>query len=497
MRDGTTTPAIIPVSASATAPSVTPSPMSAVFPLCAIEQNILLNAIHDGIWVIDAKGITLRINKAMERIADIRHEDVVGKHVEESMRTLKFTTCVTLQALKKKEVITMFDDYANGRRCLNTSTPILDEHGEVWRVIACIRDITELEFMTQRLAELERSNEHYKTQLLRMEQAQDHGIMGNSEATVALRRDIFKAAKNDTITLILGETGTGKSLTAKAIHKASARKDGPFVALNCGGIPSSLIESELFGYSRGAFTGAAKEGKKGVFELAHGGTLFLDEIAEMPLAAQATLLHVLDDFTFKRVGGTHDITSDVRIIAATNKCLEDLVQAHKFRQDLFYRLRVLVVNIPPLRKRREDIPLLAQYFLHTYGGEHEERSFAPATLNTLVHYAWPGNVRELRALVQYLHAMCDERMFGIEHLPTYIQENTPQYTVHDAQPQAVPRVDEPEALLQHASLKDALEDVEKKLIVAALQSEGSTYKAAKKLGVSQSSVVRKAQKYGL
>ncbi len=467
----------------------------AVFPLCAKEQNILLDSIHDGIWVIDAKGITLRINKAMERIAGIRHEDVIGKHVEECMRSLKFTSCVTLAALEKKEVVTMFDDYANGRRCLNTSTPILDESGDVWRVIACIRDITELDSMTQRLDELERTNARYRSQLEHMEDVQQHGIIGNSEAIFALRQDIFKAAKNDSIALVLGETGTGKSLTAKAIHEASARKDGPFVALNCGGIPASLVESELFGYERGAFTGAAKEGKKGVFELAHGGTLFLDEIAELPLPTQATLLHVLDDFTFRRVGGTRNIISDVRIIAATNKSLEDLVQAQSFRQDLFYRLRVLVVKIPALRKRREDIPLLVQHFLSAYEGQDGGRVFAPATLATLVNYAWPGNVRELRALVQYLHTMCDENTFRIEHLPSYIVEQAPSSSLRSTTPLPAPA--RPEDIFQNYSLKDALEEVEKRLIAAALESEGSTYKAAKKLGVSQSGIVRKAQKYAL
>ncbi len=469
----------------------------AIFPLCAKEQNILLDSIHDGIWVIDSKGITLRINKAMERIADIRHEDVIGKHVEECMRSLKFTSCVTLEALRQKKVITMFDDYANGRRCLNTSTPILDENGDVWRVIACIRDITELDVMTQRLDELERTNERYKTQLKQIEDTQQDGIIGSSEAIFTLRQDILKAAKNDSIALVLGETGTGKSLTAKAIHAASARKDGPFVALNCGGIPASLVESELFGYERGAFTGASKDGKKGVFELAHGGTLFLDEIAELPLPMQATLLHVLDDYTFRRVGGTRPITSDVRIIAATNKCLEDLVQAQSFRQDLFYRLRVLIVKIPALRKRREDIPLLAQHFLSTYEGEDKGRIFAPATLATLVNYAWPGNVRELRALVQYLHTMCDENTFRIEHLPSYILEKVSHPSLHSTKPLPALEPTQPEIFFQNYPLKEALEEVEKRLIAAALASEGSTYKAAKKLQVSQSGIVRKAQKYAL
>ncbi len=444
------------------------------------EQAVLLDSIHDGIWVIDAQGITLRINNAMERIAGIKTEDVIGKHVTEAMHDFKFTACVTLRALEEKRTVTMFDDYANGRRCLNTSTPIFDEEGKVWRVIASIRDITELDSMQSRLSELERSNQNYKAKL---ESLENYGIVGISEATAVLRKNMLKAAQNNAICIVLGETGTGKSLTARRIHELSPRSEGPFIALNCGGIPAQLVESELFGYERGAFTGALRDGKKGVFELAAGGTLFLDEVAELPLAMQATLLHVLDDSTFRRVGGTKSLKSDVRIIAATNKDLEEMVAKGTFRQDLFYRLRVLPIKVPSLRQRPEDIPELMYYFLQHMEGHEGGRNFAPSLLSTLTAYSWPGNIRELRALVQYLHTMCEGNIFRMEDLPSYFLAELPVETL-------------PSYTLT-TSLKEAVEHLEKNLIGTALRELGSTYKAAKRLKVSQSTIVRKAQRYKL
>ncbi len=445
------------------------------------RQQLLFDSLHDGIWIIDGQGITMAVNKSMERIADIRREDVVGKHVAEARKDLGFSHCVTLHAIEKKHAVTMFDDYANGTRCLNTSTPIFDEDGKVWRVIASIRDITELKKMQDRLAELEVANQQYKEKLSHIDVCH-LGIVGFSEPTVTLRGDISKAARSNAVVLVLGETGTGKTLAAQSIHNQSMRKDGPFVALNCGGIPPTLIESELFGYERGAFTGASTKGKKGVFEQAQGGTLFLDEIAELPLATQATLLHFLDDFTFRRVGGTHTVQTDVRIIAATNKSLETLVARGEFRADLFYRLRVVVVTIPALRNRPEDVPALMQHFLNTLEGPERQRAFSGAMLNALANYAWPGNIRELRGLVQYLHTMCDREVFEMDDLPSHI--------LHDL-PSGLPK------FVQSHSLKEAVEELEKKMLLSALQELKSTYKVAKRLKMSQSTVVRKAHKYKL
>lgn len=445
------------------------------------ELTVLLDSIHDGIWVIDADGITLRVNKAMERIAGLRAEEVIGKHVTEPMHKGRFETCVTLRALIEKRSVTMFDDYANGKRCLNTSTPIFDEKGNVWRVIASIRDMTELETLQRKLTDLEMETLAYKARLENLETEMDVGFVGHSAPMRRLRKEASKAARTEAITLILGETGTGKTLTAKAVHDMSQRSAQPFIGVNCGAIPMSLMESELFGYEKGAFTGAAKSGKPGMFELAHKGTLLLDEIGELPLPMQAKLLQVLDGHPFHRVGGTKPIVVDVRVIAATNKPLAEMVQTGQFREDLFYRLRVLTLEIPPLRERPDDIPVLAMHFLQeTIKKNGIQKNLDPQVLNCFLTYRWPGNVRELRALVQSLATMSEEETITMQDLPQYMRAQSahPQGNVSFRQP-----------------MREAVAELERNMIMAALAETGSTYKAAERLKVSQSTIVRKAQRY--
>ena len=445
------------------------------------ELTVLLDSIHDGIWVIDADGITLRVNKAMERIAGLRASEVIGKHVTEPMHRGRFETCVTLRALIEKRSVTMFDDYSNGKRCLNTSTPIFDEKGNVWRVIASIRDMTELETLQRKLTDLEMETMAYKARLENLETEMDAGFVGHSAPMRRLRREAAKAARTEAITLILGETGTGKTLTAKAIHDMSQRASGPFIAVNCGAIPMSLMESELFGYEKGAFTGAAKGGKPGMFELAHKGTLLLDEIGELPLPMQAKLLQVLDGHPFHRVGGTKPITVDVRVIAATNKHLAEMVSSGQFREDLFYRLRVVMLEIPPLRERPDDIPVLAMHFLQEITKKAEiNKKFDPQVLNCFLTYNWPGNVRELRALVQSLATMSEGETITLQDLPQYMHAEPPQ-------PQGNVSFRQP--------MREAVAELERNMIMAALAETGSTYKAARRLKVSQSTIVRKAQRY--
>ena len=445
------------------------------------ELTVLLDSIHDGIWVIDADGITLRVNKAMERIAGLRAEEVIGKHVTEPMHKGRFETCVTLRALIEKRSVTMFDDYANGKRCLNTSTPIFDEKGNVWRVIASIRDMTELETLQRKLTDLEMETLAYKARLENLETEMDAGFVGHSAPMRRLRKEASKAARTEAITLILGETGTGKTLTAKAVHEMSRRSAQPFIAVNCGAIPMSLMESELFGYEKGALPGAAKSGKPGMFELAHKGTLLLDEIGELPLPMQAKLLQVLDGHPFHRVGGTKPIVVDVRVIAATNKPLAKMVEAGQFREDLFYRLRVLTLEIPPLRERPDDIPVLAMHFLQeTIKKNDLQKNLDPQVLNCFLAYRWPGNVRELRALVQSLATMSEEETITMQDLPEYMRAQSvqPQGSVSFRQP-----------------MREAVAELERNMIMAALAETGSTYKAAERLKVSQSTIVRKAQRY--
>lgn len=438
----------------------------------------ILDSIHDGIWMIDSRGITIAVNKAMQRIAGITARDVVGISVLEAARLKKFSSCVTLRALEEKRTVTMFDDYANGRHCLNTATPVFDDQGNVVRVIAIIRDLSELESMNDTLEGMAASTRpaYNETEMLQL------GILGGSSASQQLRASLMMAAQTDAPVLLQGETGTGKTMSAKAIHNLSQRKDMNFVSLNCASIPLSLLESELFGYESGAFTGASKMGRKSVFELADNGTLFLDEIAELPLSAQATLLHVLDGDPFRRVGGSTDITTNVRILAATNKDLEKMVEEGTFRKDLFFRLRVIAIDIPAVRERPEDIPGLIEYFLTSMGKGQTVPHLNSSLRSSLRAYTWPGNIREIRSVARYFLALGKKRL-TTDDLPPYIRSVLPR----GATARRVSR----------QSLQEQVEALEKDLISRALRETGSTYKAARLLKVSQSTIVRKAHRYHL
>ncbi len=452
------------------------------------ELEIILDSIHDGIWIIDGNGITLHVNKSLKRITGISPKDVVGKHVTVPMTEGKFTNCVTLDALKQKKTVTQFDDYLNGKRCLNTSSPILNEKGEVRRVVASIRDLSELESLQEKLAKAELEAMKYKNQL---EKQGNKTFLGTSTLFQNCVKQLLKVAKSPSCVLIMGETGTGKSMAASFIHENSDRKNNAFISINCAAIAESLIDSELFGYQKGAFTGADQAGKKGYFELADGGTLLLDEIGELPLAMQAKLLHVLDNYSFHRVGGNAPIKVNVRIVAATNRPLEELVQKGEFRKDLYYRLHVLTVNIPPLRDRLEDVPVLANAFLADACNRlGTVKNFHKKALSVLATNQWQGNVRELRGAVEYLVAMSEGNVIKIEDLQPYLTGKN-EGIEQDINEQGS------QTIITEQNLNNAVFELERKMIKEALVLEGSSYKAAVRLGVSQSTVVRKAKALGI
>lgn len=449
------------------------------------DFDVLLDSIHDGIWIINGNGITLYANKAMKRIAGISPKDVIGKHVTIPMIQGKFTNCVTLNALNQKKTVTQFDDYSNGKHCLNTSTPILDENGNVERVVAIIRDMCEYDDLHKKVLDAEQTVKQYKGELKKFENGSKY--IGTSKTFQNCIEQLKKVAKSNSAVLLLGETGTGKSLAASFIHENSPRKDKPFIAINCAAIAESLIDSELFGYEKGSFTGADQAGRKGYFEQADKGTLLLDEIGELPLPVQAKLLHVLDNYGFHRVGGNTLVNVDVRIIAATNRPLDELVKRKEFREDLFYRLHILNVNIPPLRERQEDIPELAKSFLADACKRlNTTKSFAPKTLLALSSHTWPGNVRELRGAVEYLAAMTEGNIIRPTDLHPYV---FPEKQTENTNTSI--------ANINDKTLEEAIFELEYTMIKDTLVQEGSTYKAAKKLGISQSTVVRKAKHLGI
>jgi two-component system response regulator PilR (NtrC family) len=307
-------------------------------------------------------------------------------------------------------------------------------------------------------------------------------IIGQGPAMKELFSITAKTAESNANVLITGESGTGKELVAKAIHSLSPRKDQHFVAINCAAIPEGLLESELFGYMKGAFTGAAAN-KQGLFELANEGTLFLDEIGEMPLSLQAKLLRIIEDRTFRRVGGVSDIKVDVRIISATNRDIKALAEKGQFREDLYFRLNVLSVKIPPLRERGDDIPLLVDYFLKKFAGD--KKKFSQDAIEMLKNYQWKGNVRELENIIERVVLLCDRDVIGVEQLPEEIKSDSTS-----TKEVTVPR--------GGIDVENIMEEMEKAYLLKALaQTNGVKTEAAKLLNLTFRSFRHKLKKYGI
>ncbi len=453
------------------------------------ELHAIMDSMHDGIWIVDGKGTTLYVNKALKRIANINPEEMIGKSVSIPVLEGKFSAAVTLEALEQRKIITRFDDYPNGTRCLNTSTPIFDKQGNIWRVVACIRDITELETLQRRLADAERTAFLRQTETVALQHSNEKKLIATGKVMRRCVSELEKAARAPSGILILGETGTGKTYAASYIHQKSPRAGEAFISVNCAAIPPTLIESELFGYEKGAFTGASRSGKKGYFELANKGTLLLDEIGELPLSMQAKILHVLDGQEFRKIGGEKELRVDVRIIAATNRPLDQLVSSGRFRADLYYRLRVLSISMPPLREHPEDIPALMTVFLDKACTRYNTiKTFSPNVIECFSKHSWPGNVRELRAAVDFLAAMTESSVISMRDLPAYLLGELPEMGGEGEGDEPAPG----QAGADH-SFKEAVENLERALISEALTATGSTYKAAARLGISQSTVVRKAK----
>jgi two-component system response regulator PilR (NtrC family) len=306
-------------------------------------------------------------------------------------------------------------------------------------------------------------------------------IIGRSPAVKSLFGVVAKSAESTASVLITGESGTGKELFAKAIHSLSPRKDNHFVAVNCAAIPEGLLESELFGYMKGAFTGAASN-KQGLFELANEGTLFLDEIGEMTLSLQAKLLRVIEGKTFRRIGGVSDIEVNVRIISATNKNIHELIEKKLFREDLYFRLNVLSINVPPLRERQEDIPLLVDHFLKKFAGS--TMRFCQDAVKLLQNYKWQGNIRELENIIERLALLCDGEIIGIEHLPEEIR------AIESAADVTMPT--------DGMDFEKLIEDMEKAYLLKALEkTNGVKTEAAKLLNLTFRSFRHKLKKYGI
>ncbi|GAW91935.1 sigma-54 interaction domain-containing protein [Calderihabitans maritimus] len=443
----------------------------------ANQLEALINSVHEGVIAIDQKGRITHFNRSAEKLFGTKRRNVLGKDFQEY-----FEAVPLLEVLRDGKGFTSREVYfkfnQKNLHLVCTAKPIKSSERKIMGVVATFRDFSE----TQRFAyEILSKQQHTLT---------FDNIIGRSPAIQRVKERARKIAGSNSTVLILGESGTGKELFARAIHAASSRAHKAFVAINCGAIPETLLESELFGYEEGAFTGAKRGGKPGKIELANGGTLFLDEISNMSLYLQAKLLRVLQERQIERVGGTQVIPVDIRIVAATNQDLQELVQKGRFREDLYYRLSVIPLIIPPLRERREDIPLLLDYYRERYSKllSKKVEAFTPEALELCIKYAWPGNVRELINVVEYAINLEETNRITVDSLPPRMKQHlTKEHLIN--------------TVSESGSGIPSLAELEKEAIRRALQqfgwSEDGKEKAAKALGISRATIYRKIQKYAL
>ncbi|MGL4485210.1 MAG: sigma-54 interaction domain-containing protein [Anaerovoracaceae bacterium] len=362
----------------------------------ASEIYNILNAMHDDVLIADKDGLVVEVNKSFEKVYGISSEEAKGSTVYELESKGFFKPSVTARVLKTKKKITMRQENNKGNTIIVTATPIFDEDDNLKYVISFSRDITEQ-------LHLEEENKALAKEV--SELANQIPGRGEIVAKSIAMKDVLKTAERvasfDVNILITGSSGTGKTLIAKYIHNNSQRSKGPFVEINCAAIPENLLESELFGYEKGAFTGAGEKGKKGIIETASGGTLLLDEVSEMPINIQAKLLKVIQDKKILPVGGTKEIEVDFRLIAATNKKLEQALINKEFREDLFYRLNVISLDILPLAERKEDTIALINFLLEKFNKKYKlEKSISPEAMSKILAWHWPGNVRELENCIE-------------------------------------------------------------------------------------------------
>ncbi len=447
------------------------------------ELDAIIESSFDGIYITDGKANTLRINKGFERIMGVTSEQCVGRNMADLVREGVFSQSGTLLALERRATASIQVVSKAGKTALVTSNPIFDEDGNIILVVTNVRDITELNDLQAKLEHMLSLRQLYETELQQLKLVESRKMIFTSNKMNELVRMVLRIADVDSTVLIQGESGVGKELIAEIIHSNCNRKDGPFIKVNCGAIPENLLESELFGYEAGAFTGASKSGKVGLFELANGGILFLDEIGELPLNLQVKLLRVLQDRQINRVGGRKPIKIDIRILAGTNRNLQEMVTNNQFRLDLFYRLNVIPVVVPPLRERKDDIPALTYFYLDVFNNKyHMNKRIHSNVMDAFQAYNWPGNVRELENLLERLVVTGMSELINTSDLPAAFDVKD-KHTYIDGE--------------ELQPLREALESTERKLLEKAFSCCKSTYQIASALGINQSTVVRKAAKYGL
>ncbi|WP_419881982.1 sigma 54-interacting transcriptional regulator [Peribacillus sp. B-H-3] len=430
----------------------------------------------DGIYVVNKEGETLLVNSAYEHITGFKREELIGNHMANLMEQGYFDQSVSLLVLEKKKQVSILQNIGGRKEVIVTGSPVFDEVGDIQMVVTSVRDITQLNEMNKELMKAKTFSEISNNRYSYSMDGTDEKVIFKSGQMKEIINKVRQVASFPTSILLTGPSGTGKEVIANLIHHESNRRDKPFIKVNCGAIPEQLLESELFGYEKGAFTGARHEGKIGLLELADQGTVLLDEVGELPLSLQVKMLRILQEKQIQRVGSSKVKQLNIRIISATNRNLKEMVEQGRFREDLFYRLQVVELNIPPLKERPEDIEILIDHFFSYFCRLYNiHKLLSNETKSILQSYHWPGNVRELRNLAESMVVSVPSFKIEPEDLPPHFHKI--------ALPETSP------------NLKLRVEQYEKRIILDALQKHGSIRKAAEYLGVDHSTIVKKLKKW--
>lgn len=457
------------------------------------ELDTIIESSHDGIVVTDQRGVIRHFNQAFSRMTGVLAEDAIGIQEEELERRGIISQTVSSMVVEQRRRVSVIQNLANGSVLLTTGTPIFDDQsGEISQVVMNCRDLSQLNQVQAELAEAKQLSERYHSELevLRAQQMEIEGIVAESEEMRNIIQMCIRIAQVDTSILILGESGVGKGVLAKLVHQRSTRERGPFISINCGAIPGNLLESELFGYAPGAFTGAQQKGKPGLIELADGGTLFLDEIGDLSLDLQVKLLTVLQEKSVIRIGDVKERMVDFRLVAATNVNLLEKVRAGRFREDLYYRINVVPIEIPPLRRRPDDLFPMIHYFLSKFNEKHRlDKRMSYEALEVMQAYPWPGNVRELENIIERLIVTTIGPIIEVKQLPKAMLDVPGQAS----RIKASGMQDTKEEVRQ----RPATRDEEREELLRLYEQYRSTRKVAQVLGVHQSTIARRLKKYGI
>ncbi len=448
------------------------------------EKEFIIEALRscffteDGMTLVDEQGVTIMVNGAHGKIMGVEGREIVGKNTKDLVTEGLFQKSASALVFESGKQETITQNLSNGKTILVTATPIFDESGKIKRIVNNLRDVPILNALYEEKMKQETLIDTYRSELSKHRNIVKQGVIAESAGMRSVLEIAERASLNDSIVLLLGESGVGKGMIANLIHAMSKRSDSPMVSINCGAIPANLLESELFGYMPGAFTGANRTGKVGLFEAADGGVVFLDEIGELPLELQPKLLSFLETGEIMRVGSTQVKKVDCRIIAATNRNLKDMVDHNTFREDLYYRLSVIPIHIPPLRERREDIiPLTIRFLKDVNEKNGLNKTLSPEVLEVLKRAEWRGNVRELRNAIERYVVLSLNQEITLTDLP---KSGSRRKEEQSLSLEGLP-----------VSLPDILAQIEDEYIALAMKKGGSIRKASKLLNLSPTTLFRK------